>query len=354
MNTLLRLTVALSLALLWHPSAEAQKRLDVVTTLTTYGSLTREVAGSRAEVAAIARGDQDPHFVDPRPSYAAMMQRADAIVTTGLDLELWLPALLDRANNRKVVIGAPGHIVAAPGIELLEIPASVSRAGGDIHIYGNPHIHTDPVNAVIIARNIAAGLKRIDPDGAATYDENLERFEDRLLRRLFGDSLVAFLGSETLFDLARTGRFWAFAREESYRGRRLVDYLGGWLAAAEPFRGKQMVCYHKNWAYFEARFQVRCAMFVEPKPGIPPSPGHVRDVIEFMQSQHVSVLFSPNYYSRAQVERVASRTGAQAVLVPLHEGGEEGIDDYFALVDLWVTRLAAAFRRAGNRGAGDR
>lgn len=322
----------------------AQRKLQVVTTLPTFAAITRELTGDLADVQAIARGDEDPHFVNPRPSYAAMVARADIFVTTGLDLELWAPSLIDRARNPKVVEGAPGHVVAYPGVSLLQIPESVSRAGGDIHVFGNPHIHTDPVNGIQIGRNIVATLQRVDPSNAARYEANARNFEDRVLRRTFGDRLVELLGAETLLELARTHTFWDFVQEQSYQGRPLSEQLGGWLAEAAVFRGRRMVCYHKNWAYFSARFQIECAMYVEAKPGIPPSPGHVQEVIRFMRDEHIPVLFAANYYSRNQIERVASRTGAQAVIVPEHVAGAEGIEDYFSLIDLWVTRLAAAFR----------
>jgi ABC-type Zn uptake system ZnuABC Zn-binding protein ZnuA len=153
------------------------------------------------------------------------------------------------------------------------------------------------------------------------------------------------LGAETLFNLARGHRFWDFAASQEFGGRPLADYVGGWLAQAAPFRGGRMVCYHKNWAYFAARFQVECAMYVERRPGIPPSPGHVREVIDFIRSSDIPVIFAANYYSRSQVERVGSRTGAEVVMVPFHEGGEEGVEGYFDLVDTWVSRLADAFER---------
>ncbi|MGD2134810.1 MAG: metal ABC transporter substrate-binding protein [Gemmatimonadales bacterium] len=324
--------------------AATAQTIRVVTTLPTYEAIARELTGDRAHVEAIARGDQDPHFVSPRPSFAAAIQRADLFVTTGLDLELWVPALLDRANNPRVVEGAPGNVVAYAGVALLDVPENVSRAGGDVHIYGNPHIHTDPVNAIVIARNIVAGLKRVDPDGAAVYDANLAGFETRILRRLFGDQLVELLGQETLFDLARGHEFWDFVSDQSFQGRPLIEYVGGWLAEAAPLRDRRMVCYHKNWAYFSARFRVECAIYVEPRPGIPPSPGHVRDVIEFIARERIPVLFAANYFSRRQVERVADRAGIRAIIVPEHVGGSDEATDYFALVDLWVTRLANAIR----------
>ncbi len=325
-------------------AAQNRPKVRAVATLPTYAAIVEEVAGDLAQVDYIARGDEDPHFVNPRPSFAAMVQRADLFVVTGLDLELWVPALLDRANNPKVVEGGPGHVVAYSGVKLLEVPENVSRTGGDVHVFGNPHIHTDPVNGVLIARNIAAGLKRVDPANAETYNRNLADFEKRLMERIFGAQFLEMLGSETVFDLARNYRFWEFADKQSYQGKPLVSYLGGWLAQAEPFRNKRMVCYHKNWAYFSARFRVECAMFVESKPGIPASPGHVRDVINFIQAEKIPVLFAANYFSKNKVDRVASRTGIQGLSVPEHVAGAEGVDSYFDLIDLWITRLSAAFQ----------
>ena len=324
--------------------AAAQERLRIVTTLPTYAAIAREVTGELAQVYAIARGDEDPHFVRPRPSFAARLQRADLFITTGLDLELWVPALLDRANNPKVIEGGPGHVVAYAGIKLRDVPENVSRTGGDVHVFGNPHVHTDPINTIQIARNILAGLGRVDPDNLPTYRRNLEDFEQQILRRLFGEQLVELLGGETLFDLARGGRFWDFVTERTYQDKPLVDYLGGWLAEGAAFRDRRMVCYHKNWAYFSARFSIECAMYVEPKPGIPATPRHVGKVIDFIRRENISVLFAANYFSRGQVERVAARTGAVAIMVPEHVAGEEGVDDYFTLIDNWVSRLGAAFR----------
>jgi ABC-type Zn uptake system ZnuABC Zn-binding protein ZnuA len=338
-----RLVALFSLAIAAVTPAFGQQKLRVVATLPTYASIAQEITGDLAQVEAIARGDEDPHFVNPRPSFAAMIQRADLLIVTGLDLELWLPALLDRANNPKVVEGAPGHVTAYAGVTLLDVPENVSRAGGDIHVFGNPHISTDPVNGIIIARNITDGLKRVDAANAAAYDANLKGFEDRVIRRLFGDRLADMLGTDQLFALARDDKFWDFARAQSFQGKPLTDYVGGWLAEGAPFRNQRMVCYHKNWAYFSHRFQIPCAMYVEAKPGIPPTPGHVADVIAFMTKEHIPVLFAANYFSHSQVERVASRTGAKAVIVPELVGGDEGVNDYFDLIERWVSSLAAAF-----------
>ena len=321
----------------------AQNRLQIVTTLPTYAAIAREVTGDLAEVTAIARGDEDPHFVSPRPSFARLLQRADLFVSTGLDLELWVPGLLERASNAQVMAGARGHVVAYAGIELLDIPESVSREGGDVHAFGNPHIHTDPINGIQIARNILQGLKRIDPTNAATYEARTQHFELRVLQRLFGERMVEMLGDDVLFSLARGHQFWTFARGQTFEGQPLVDYVGGWLEQALPFRGRQMACYHKNWSYFSRRFDIPCAIYVEPKPGIPPSPGHVRDVISFIQENDIPTVFGANYFSKRQVEQVGKRAGAVALVVPEHVAGDPGVITYFDLFDTWISCLAGVY-----------
>ncbi len=232
----------LAISLLVVPAARAQDQIRVVATLPTYAAIAREITGDHGDVRSIARGDEDAHFVNPRPSFAALLQRADVFISTGLDLELWVPSLLDRANNQKIVEGGPGHVVAYSGVELLDIPENVSRTGGDVHVFGNPHIHTDPINAVLVARNIARVLKRVDPDNAALYDENNQAFEDRVIRRLFGDRIVELLGAETIFDLARSGQFWEFVGELARSGgvRQEFTFTGGVArnpAAVEALRG---------------------------------------------------------------------------------------------------------------------
>src|SRR5918995_1602544 len=155
----------------------AVAQVKVVTSLTTYGAIAREIVGDRGTVATIAQGDEDPHFVQPKPSFVRILRDADLFVTTGMDLELWVPALLDRAGNRKIVDGGPGYVAAYRGIDLLEVPVSLSRSQGDIHVDGNPHIHTDPLNGIIIARNILASLQRVSPGDAAFFAQREKDFE---------------------------------------------------------------------------------------------------------------------------------------------------------------------------------
>lgn len=325
----------------WLAPPAAQ--VKVVTSLTTYGSIAREIVGDRGTVTSIAQGDENPHFVQPKPSFVALLRDADLFITTGLDLELWVPTLLDRAGNRKIMEGGPGYVAAYTGIALLEVPVSLSRAGGDIHAEGNPHIHTDPINGIIIGRNILAGLLKVDAANAEYYRARARDFEKRILEATIGKELVGVLTPATAFNLLKTGQFDGFIQKTVLHGKPLADQLGGWLKAGADFRGREMTCYHKEWSYFSVRFAVTCVAFVEAKPGIPPTPGHVEEVIALMKERQVPVLFATNYYPRSQIEQVAAKTGAAAVIVPENTFGAPGVTTYIDLVNTWVNGLAAGF-----------
>src|SRR5438105_15570044 len=186
----------------------------------------------------MANGAENPHYVQPKPSFVPTLSQADVFITTGLDLELWVPALLDKANNPKVTEGGPGYVAAYAGVDLLDVPTSFSRTQGDIHVFGNPHIWTDPMNAVQIARNILTGLKRVSPENADYFAGREKDFEERIYRALFGDELVKLLGGQTLADLDRQGRLLDFLKSKPYQGAPLSTRLGGWLQEALLFRGK--------------------------------------------------------------------------------------------------------------------
>jgi zinc/manganese transport system substrate-binding protein len=338
-----------SCALAASPSCRpaAEPPVKIVTSLTTYGAIAREIAGDHGTVTSIAQGDEDPHFVQPKPSFVALLRDADMFVTTGLDLELWVPPLLDRAGNRKVSEGGPGYVTAYTGITLLEVPTSLSRSEGDIHADGNPHIHTDPLNAIIIARNILTGLTRVSPANTAYFTGREKDFESRVLEATMGKDLVTILTPATAMDLLKGDKLFDFLGQTKYQGKPLLDRLGGWLKEGEGFRGKEIACYHKEWAYFSRRFQVNCVTYIEPKPGIPPTPGHVQEVIALMQQRHIPVLFASNYFDHNQIEQVAQKTGAMAVVVPENTNGAPGVSTYFDLMNAWVGGLAAAYK-GGN------
>jgi zinc/manganese transport system substrate-binding protein len=332
------------------PTPPPAAPVKVVTSLTTYAAIAREIVGDRGQVNAIANGEENPHYVQPKPSFVPLLAGADVFVTTGLDLELWVPALLDKAGNSKVTEGAPGYVAAYTGIPLLDIPASYSRSQGDIHVFGNPHIWTEPLNGVQIARNILTGLKRVSPDNADYFTARERDFEDRVYRALYGDELVTILGGQVLADLDRQGKLFDFLAQRRYKGAPLADRLGGWLKQGNVFRGREMACYHKEWDYFSREFGIPCVDYIEPKPGIPPTPKHVRELIELMRHRNVRVLMSPGYFDHNQIRQVAERTGAEAIIVPSNVGGAPGVNTYFDLINRLVGSLAHAYTQGTGTG----
>jgi ABC-type Zn uptake system ZnuABC Zn-binding protein ZnuA len=333
----------LAIAVLFAFPAMSEATLKVVTTVQDFAAIARYIGGRRVTVEAIVAGNSDAHFVKPKPSYAIMLRDADLFVSTGLDLELWAPVLVNKAGNRKIVDGAEGYVSASQGLDLMEKPASMDRSAGDVHVYGNPHITTSPLNIRVVARNIATGLCKVDPDGCDSYRLNLDDFDLHLSRRLYGDRLLELLGAETLDPLARNGRLVPFLEEQG-----MLDELGGWLGGALPLRGQKLVCYHKNWIYFTTLFGLTVIDYVEPKPGIPPTARHVAELVQRIDDEEVRVLLTANYFERRKPELIAERTGIVPVVVPMYVQGEPGVETYFDLVDLWVGRLKDAFGVSGG------
>ena len=322
---------------------ETKIPLKVVTTLPDYAVFAREIGKERVSVTNIVRGEQDAHFIRPKPSFVSQVRDADVLISTGLDLELWLPTVINASGNTHVRSGNPGYVSAAHGMHLLEKPQIISRIEGGVHIYGNPHVTVSPLNMKVAARNIATGLIKNDPEGKEIYKENLQQLLDEIDRRLFGEELIRILGSETLCTMAEKGTLIPFLKEQKFRDKPLLDYLDGWMKEMLPLRGKSTVTYHKNWVYFLKLFGLEEVGTIEPKPGIPPSPKHVTSLVELMRSRNIRAILAANYFDEQKVRTVAKRVNADAVIVPLYVGGEAGIDDYFQLLDCWVDRLLTAY-----------
>jgi len=324
----------------------AQEQIKVVATITVYSDIAKYIGGEYVEVTAIVAGNQDAHFVRPRPSYAVLLNKADLFIETGLDLELWVPPLVDKSGNPRIRSGQVGYVAAADGIHMLEIPAVADRSQGDVHIYGNPHIYTSPLNAKIIAENIAIGLSKVSPEHEDYFKERLKDYKSEIDRRLFGDELVRILGSDILQQLSESNRLIDFLNTKSFKDKKLTEYLGGWMMEMLPFRGRKLVGYHKNWIYFEQLFGLNFIDYVEPKPGIPPSPKHVERLIRNMREQRAQVILAANYFSDQQVNEIAHKVGARAVIVPLSVNGAPGVDSYIKLIDYWINHLKVAFAAA--------
>ena len=326
-------------------TAETTERaqIKVVTTFSDYSSIAKEIGMDKIDVEYLSHGDQDPHFVPPKPSLALKLKDADLFVTTGLDLEMWATTLLDKARNKKIMDGAVGYVTAHPGIELIQKPTTaLSRTEGDIHIYGNPHIQTSALNWKKISENILIGLKKVDPENSVYYEEQQKTFVSKIDRALFGDELVDLFGGETLSDMLEAGTLFEFLDKE-YQGEKLLAKLGGWLKEALPFRGKKVIAYHKNWGYFVRDFGLQVVEYIEAKPGIPPSAKHVKDVIDKVKSQNIELMLVASYFEKNSPKMIENRTGIRAVFIPVSVGGVEEVTDVFSLMNYWIAEIKKGF-----------
>ncbi len=288
------------------PLAGAAKKLNVITTTEDLAAIAREVGGDRITVEAIARGYQDPHFVEPKPSFLLKLQKADLLALVGRQLEIgWLPPLINGSRNPNIQVGAPGYFDASLTCEILEIPTrEVTRAMGDVHPVGNPHYWLDPENGRRIAAALQQKLTQLQPDGAAYFAGRFQDFDRRL-------------------------------REAEKR----------WDAQMAPYRGRKVVTYHNSWPNFAKRFGLDVAGYVEPKPGIPPSPSHTLQLIGFMKRENIKLILVEPYFDLRTPNSIARQTGGQVVVLMPSVGGQKDIRDYFQLFDYDINLLVGVFAK---------
>jgi zinc/manganese transport system substrate-binding protein len=301
-KTLAFLLVAGALALV---PARAQAKLKVAATIETLGDLARQVGGDRVEVTALSRGYMDPHFVQAKPSLVLVLNRADAVVQVGLDLEVgWLPPLVQQSRNPRIQLGQPGNIDASTAIDVQDvprIPADQLRAMGDIHPLGNPHYWIPPKNARAIARLLARRFAELDPSGAAAYQAGLAAFEQKLSSK---------------------------ERE--------------WAEAAKPLKGVKVVTYHKSWSYVAGWLGLVEIGYIEPKPGTPPSAEHTSRLVAAMRAEGVKLVIHEDFYPSSLATFVAEKGGARVVSSPSDVGATPRIKTYFDLVDAVLAALRGA------------
>lgn len=276
---------------------------NVVTTSSDLASIASEIGGNRIKVTSIAKGYQDPHFVEAKPSYLLLLRRADLLIVVGLDLEIgWLPPLLDQSRNSKIRPGSPGYLDVSAGVEILDRPTGpVNRSMGDIHALGNPHYWLDPANAVRIAIQIQRKLAELQPQDAAFFAKRLESFKVRI-------------------------------NEANKR----------WARMLAPYRGTKIVTYHNSWPNFTRRFGLNVVGFVEPKPGVPPSPSHTLNLINLMKGEKVKVILVEPYFDLKTPNTIAQRTGAKVLVMYPSVGGLPQLGDYFKVFDRNIAELVKA------------
>jgi zinc/manganese transport system substrate-binding protein len=339
------LIVFLFMALVLTPARAQDKKVKVVVTLPTLKALTEEVGGNRVDVIALAKGDQDPHFVTPTPVLMQRTRQADLFIENGFSLELWADQVANGSGNTKIFRGTPGRIVAGNGISALEIPAVLTREMGDIHPQGNPHVWLDPLLAKVEAGNIAEALKSVDPAGASTYEAHKAEFFRRIDTALFGPDLLKLVGIQKLTRLAWSRELYPFLQNNKVDGQSLAAKAGGWLKAAEPLRGIKAYEFHRVWVYFARVFGFQLVGTIEERPGIPPGPQHLLQITERIKSDKVPLIMVDNFYDPAQPNSIARQTGAAVVLLPNQVEGEPGIKSYFDLIDHIISKTTAVLKK---------
>ena len=303
--------VLLAVACGWPAAAPAADvKVNIVTTTEDLASLTRAVGGDRVTVEALAKGYQDPHVVEPKPSFVLRLQKTDLLVVVGRDLEIgWLPPLVQQSRNARIQPGASGYLDASQGVRILEVPTGqITRAMGDVHPQGNPHYWLDPENGRIIARTIGDRLSQLRPGDRAYFEQQLAAFDARL-----------------------------------------TAAIGKWTAQVAPFKGTQVVTYHRSFPSFADRFGLDIVGYVEPRPGIPPSPSHTLELIQQMKQQNVKLILVEPYFDLKTPESIARATGGLVLVMPPSVGGVKEAADYFGLFDYNVGRLVGAITAAAGR-----
>ncbi len=323
----------------------ADKKVFVVCTLPTLKALTEEVGGNRVDVIALAKGDQDPHFVTPTPVLMQRTRQASLFIENGFSLELWADQVANGSGNPKIFRGTPGRIIAGNRVSALEIPSVLSREFGDIHPQGNPHVWLDPLLAKVETANIAEALKVADPGGAAYYDSRKADFFKRIDNALFGPELLRLVGVQKLTRLAWSGQLHGFLETTKVDGQPLAAKAAGWLKAAEALRGVKAFEFHKVWVYFARVFGIQLIGTIEERPGIPPGPQHVKQVTERIVAEKAPLILVDNFYDPALPNRVAEQTGAKVVLLPNQVEGEPGIKSYFDLIDHLIGKMTSALKK---------
>ncbi len=337
-KNLLTAFAAIGLLLSFFPS-ECEAKLRVVTTHTVLKSLAEEVGGEHVSVSCLATGREDPHAISAKPSYMVSARKADLFIKIGMELEIGYEQLvIDGSRNYKIRFGQPGYLDTSLSVLRLEVPTTkVDRSMGDVHPLGNPHYWMDPYNARIMAGSIAKRLAELDPANVSDYEASFADFKARLDAAMFGQKLVERLGGDRLWSLDLAGRLETYLRNEG-----LDELAGGWYQQLRPLKGTELITYHRSWGYFAQRFGLNVVAQLEPKPGIPPSPGHLRYVVEAAQQQKVHVILMEPYYDRKAADFVTGKTGAVVVEATNAVDGQPGIDDYFSVIDNVVRRLKEA------------
>jgi zinc/manganese transport system substrate-binding protein len=302
--------IVMVLTLSLSPFASAQGKLNVIATTEDLASIAGEVGGDHITIESIAKGYQDPHFVEAKPSFILKLQKADILILVGRELEIgWLPPLINQSRNAKIQQGAPGYLDASLQAQILEVPGGqVTRAEGDVHPLGNPHYWMDPENGKIIAKEIFDTLVKLRPNERAYYEPRLNDFVSRVS-----------------------------AGEKR------------WLEMMAPYKGTKVVSYHRSFSNFAERFNLNIVGYVEPKPGIPPTPQHNLDLVNQMKKDNVKIILVEPYFDVKTPNAIGRDTGAEVLVMPPSVGGNKEVPDYIKLFDYDINMLVTAIKKTSGK-----
>jgi ABC-type Zn uptake system ZnuABC Zn-binding protein ZnuA len=295
----------ITMAIVLGPLTAEAKKLNIVTSTTDMAALAQEVGGDKISVESLAKGYQDPHFVEPKPSFLLKLRQADLLISVGLQLEIgWLPPLITQSGNARIQVGANGYLDASQFAEILEKPTGVvTRAMGDVHPLGNPHYWLDPDNGRRIAKGISEKLGELDPGDNAYFQQRFQDFEKRL----------------------------GTAEQK-------------WDSEMAPYRGRKLVTYHNSFPNFAKHFHLDVIGYVEPRPGIPPTPSHTIDLIGLMKRENCKLVLVEPYFDLKTPNSIGAATGGKVVVYLPSVGGEKQVTNYFELFDYDIGLITKAFQ----------
>src|SRR4051812_31006095 len=310
MRVITRLSLAAAVTAALLGTTEASAAVNVITTTQDLAAIVKEVGGDKVTVDALAKGYQDPHFVEAKPSFILKLHQADLLVAVGRELEIgWLPPLITQSRNAKVQPGAAGYLDASLNAKILDLPTGqITRAMGDVHPQGNPHFWLDPGNGRRVAQAVQAKLTELSRGDAEYFSQRYADFD-----------------------------------------RRLSEAEKRWQAAMAPYKGLKVVTYHRSWPNFADAFGLDVIGYVEPKPGIPPSPAHTLDLEQEMKRQNVKIVLVEPYFDLKTPNAIGRDTGAEVLVMPPSVGGVKEITDYFTLFDYDIKMLVDAIKKSGAK-----
>lgn len=330
-------SIAIALLGLWLavvPPAASGERLDVIATIPDLADLATTVGGDAVSVVSLAKGPQDVHFVEARPSFIKKLHDADLLLSVGMELEAgWLPPLLQAARNPRILMGGPGFLDVSIVIQPLEVPQTrIDRSMGDVHPFGNPHYLTDPLNGLRVAAAIRDRLTALRPGDAEAFADRYEAFADELVERLVGPDLAGRRARGEIVSAIESGRLASLVAASGAS-------LGGWLGQPQALGARKAVEDHRAWVYFAQRFGLELVAALEPLPGIAPTTRHLGEVVARMRADDVSLILATSYVSRRHAEFVAEQTGAQILDLAHQVDSRPGTGDYLSMVDFNVRQL---------------